>query len=940
MVSGERVKKVEKKNSDKLKLLPELKRVLLEYGIEELNELQVRSFEVISEGKNCLIVAPTGSGKTEAAVVPAINEVLKRELEPVAIVYVTPLRALNRDVVRRLDRLCRLLKLKVAVRHGDTRKSERARQSKHAPHLLVTTPETFQLLLLGKRLRKWLENVRFLIIDEVHELFQSKRGVQLSVAVERLREIAKFQTICLSATVRNVKEVSAFFSGNQDIEVVEGFENKDYSFSVVKPEIREEDRNLAEKLFVDDEVAAQLRYMAEILEKHRSALIFVNTRQTAEALALKLRKIAEVEVHHGSLSKEARLEAERKLLNGEVKALICTSSMELGIDIGHIDCVVQYNSPRQVSRLLQRVGRSGHRAGEESKGVIVVSGFDEIMESWVIAEMAKRGEMEFEKSHEGSLDTLANQIASIAMEYGGIEVRRAYEIVKRAYPYRKLSFEEFVDVCRFLEKNGVIGVAGVTENESDESCDYGSLRIFPKVKTRRYFYDNISMIPDERKYRVIDITSGKAVGVLDEVFVTSFRGEVFAMKGELWRIVDVSDAVKVEPVSGEGEIPSWVGEEIPVPYEVAAGVGELRERIKKMICALGKEKTVEALRKKFSTNRNACEEVVKVIDRTDVIPSDRLITVEQGRGTVVVNACFGHTVNEVLGRILAMLLSARRGTSVSVEVDPYRIKLSPAKTGEVVEILRELKNHAGALRWLAERAMLDTKLFQWKVISAARKFGILSKNADITRMNIRKFALKLKDTPVYREAVREVLTERFDVDRLETVVEKLFDEIDVVELNDLGEISTATRQQSFDLLIPSRPTSAILHVFKNRIEKEFCWLYCVNCGCKIRVRVKDVVRDAGEEIRCIKCKSKMVACLNARRRIEECGKEELMRVANLVMSYGKRAVYAMNTFGVGAENAARILSKFYRSDEEFFRELLEAEKRFIVTRKFWKKSER
>ena len=924
----EKIKKAGKESSDKPELLPELKRVLTECGIEELNELQIRSFEVISEGKNCLVVAPTGSGKTEAAIVPAVNEVLKKGYEPVAIVYVTPLRALNRDVLRRLNRLCKLLGLKVAVRHGDTKKSERSKQSRSAPHLLVTTPETFQLLFLGKRLRKWIENVKFLVIDEVHELFQSKRGVQLSVAVERLREIAKFQTICLSATVRNVKEISAFFSGMREVEVIEGFENKDYSFYVVKPEIEEEDENLAKKLFVDEEVAAQLRFVAELLKKYRSTLIFVNTRQTAEALALKLRKIAEVEVHHGSLSREARLEAERKLLNGEVKALICTSSMELGIDIGHIDCVVQYNSPRQVSRLLQRVGRSGHRAGETSKGVIVVSGFDEIMESWVIAEMAERGELEFEKSHEGSLDTLANQITSMAMEYKGIEARKAFEIVKRAYPYRNLSFDEFIDVCRFLEENGVIGIE---ENES-----YESFRIFPRIRTRRYFYDNISMIPDERKYRVIDITSGKAVGVLDEVFVTSFRGEVFAMKGELWRIVDVNDSVKVEPVSGEGEIPSWVGEEIPVPYEVAAGVGELREKIKKMICAFGKEKTVEILQKRFNTNRNACEEVISIIDKTDVVPSDKLITVEQGKGTTVVNSCFGHTVNEVLGRILAMLLSARRGTSISVEVDPYRIKLSPAKTAEVVEILKELKNHAKALKWLAERAMLDTKLFQWKIVSAARKFGILSKNADITRMNIRKFALKLKNTPVYREAVREVFTERFDVDTLEKVVEKLFDEIDVVELSYLGKISTATRSQSFDLLIPSKPTSAILHVFKNRIEKEFCWLYCMNCGCRIRIQVKDV-KDS--EIRCIRCGSKMIACLNARRKIEDCTKEELMRIANLVMSYGKRAVYAMNTFGVGAENAARILAKFYRNDEEFFKELLEAEKRYIITRKFWKSNE-
>ena len=923
-------------------ILEQVIKALRHCGIKELNELQLRSAEVILSGKDCLIVAPTGSGKTEAAVVPALSEIVRRNSDPIALIYVTPLRALNRDMLRRLEALTSKLGLRIAVRHGDTSKAERVKQSKLAPHVLVTTPETFQILFLGKKLREWLRNVKYLIIDEVHELFQSERGAQLSVAVERLREIADFQTICLSATVREKKAVSKFFTSRK-CEIVEGYQNKPYSFRVVKPEKRSEDEKVAEELFVDSEVASQLRYIAEVVKRHKSTLIFVNTRQTAEALALKLKKLVKVEVHHGSLSKEARLEAEKKLLNGEIKALICTSSMELGIDVGHVDCVIQFNSPRQVSRLLQRVGRSGHKAGEVSRGYIIASGFDEILESWVIADRALRGEIERERCHEKSLDTLANQISAMAMEYGGIEARKAYEIVRRAYPYRELGYEEFLKLCSFLDEKGVVGLDSELSPDLEASNQESfrvsenskNPRIFPKRKTRRYFYDNVSMIPDEKKYKVVDVTSGRCIGSLDEVFVTTFRGEVFAMKGELWRIVDVGEVVKVEPVSGEGEVPSWVGEEIPVPFEVAQEVGELREVIKRMVDAVDREKTIEMLMKKFSTTREACEVVVDIVERCSIIPSDRVVTVEQGEGFVVVNACFGHTVNEVFGRILAMLLSARRATSVSVEIDPYRVKLFPARVDEVLKVLRSLKDIAESrgvegVEWLAERSLIDTKLLQWKVVSSARKFGIMSKNADVTRMNLKKLVLKLKDTPVYREAVRELFTERFDVERLYEVVSKLFDEIEVVEMSGLSSISQAARQQAFDLLVPSKPTSAILHVFKKRIEREFCWLYCMNCGCKIRLQVKDV-----KELKCIRCKSKLVACVNARRDVSEYSKDELMRIANLVMCYGKRAVYAMNTHGVGADTAARILAKYYRNEEEFFKELLEAEKRYIRTRKFW-----
>jgi ATP-dependent Lhr-like helicase len=889
---------------------------LREIGIYELNDLQKLAIPKILDGRNVLIVAPTGSGKTECAVIPILQKMLNKNPKGITFIYITPLRALNRDILRRLHILAEKLGFSIAIRHGDTVEAERRKQSLKPPQILVTTPETFQILFLGKRLREALRNVKYVVIDEVHELAESERGAQLSVALARLKELTSFQIVGLSATVKNTEDVANFF-GISEVLVWKGKKLSEYH--VIKPEKSDEDSKLAEKLMVDEGFASEIRTIKEIVESHESALIFVNTRQTAEALGLKLKEILNVEVHHGSLSREARVEAEKKFSRGELKALICTSSMELGIDIGHVDVVIQFNSPREVNRLVQRVGRSGHKADRVSKGYIVASSFDDILESWVIVKKAEAGEIEETSLHEMSLDVLANQICAMALEYKEIDAKRCYEIIRRAYPFRKLEFEQFVQLCEFLANDRVIRFDGSS--------------IKPTRKTRRYFYDNVSMIPDERRFKVVDITSGRTIGFLDESFVSSFEGSIFAMKGELWRIVAVNDVVKVEPVKEEGAIPSWVGEEIPVTFEVSQDVGKIRKWIAGMLTAgMKKDEIIEILKKEFRTNDEACREVLSIVEdqirKGFVVPSDNHVTIEEG-DVVVLNCCFGHKVNETLGRIIALLLSARRGTSVGVEIDPYRIKIAPAKAEEVAEILKSIDPES--VEFLAERALLDTKLLQWKVVHCARKFGYLSKSTDITRINLKNFVLKLKDTPIYREAIREIFLEKMDIEKTKAVLKQIKSgEIQVSVYSEPSPISMASRVQLTDLLTPSKPTIAILNIFRRRIEEEDCILHCLNCGCTIRTKVKLI-----DDIQCIKCKSKLVACINGRRKLEEFSKRELFKIANLVMCYGKKAIYALNTYGIGAETAVRILSKPYRSDEEFFAELLEAEKRFIRTRRFW-----
>lgn len=861
-----------------------LKEALKAVGIDELTELQKKAFEIVNSGKNTLIVAPTGSGKTEAAMIPIFQKLLEKRMKGICVLYITPLRALNRDMLKRMRKIAEMLGLTIDVRHSDTKESERVRQSKKPPEILITTPETFQILFLGAKLRNALKNVKFVVIDEVHELIDSERGVQLFVGIERLREIAKFQMIALSATISNPKKVSEIMGG---AEIVSGDLEKEYEIKIVCSE---------------DEISL----IKELVDKHRSALIFVNTRQTAEILGIHLKKVLNAEVHHGSLSREARISAEEDFAQGKLKALVCTSSMELGIDIGHVEAVIQYSSPRQTIRLIQRVGRSGHGLGRKSVGYIVANTFDDLLESIAIIKRAKAGQLEELELHENSLDVLANQICAMAIEYGRIEARKAYEIVKRCYFYRNLSFEEFCEICSYLNEIWRIFFDG---NE-----------ISARRRTRKYFYDNISMIMDEKSFKVVDITSGKTIGSLDESFLSTFSGEVFAMKGELWRILSVEDVVRVEPVAVEGEVPSWVGEEIPVPFEVAQLAGKLRRLISD-----GKFSLSDLNKYVDETGAKRVLEKIEEQKRFFAIPSDKHVVIDGSNRETVVNVCFGHKANEAIGRILALLLSLKKGTNVSVEIDPYRIKLSPASPEEVKDVI--LSVDPNEIWNLAERAVFDTRLMQWKIVKSARKFGLIDKDEDLSRINLRTLVVKLRNSPVYREALREIFLEKMDLEKAKLFFEKFGKEITYTTYQKFTPISLEGRDKVPDILI-AKPTDAIVRVFMERLKGELCRVICVNCGTRYRELASNL------SLKCIKCGSYMIAVLSDRKGYEP-SNEELFNIANLVMNYGMRGVYAMLTYGVGFETAKRVLSGYYTSEEEFFKALLEAERRYVRTRKFW-----
>lgn len=1353
--------------------------------------------EIIA-GKNVLIIAPTGSGKTEATMLPVFDLVSKNNLKPISVLYINPLRSLSRDLLERLVWWASKLDIDISVRHGDVGAKERAVQREMPPHVLITTPETLGAILPGKVMHEHLRNVKYVIIDEVHELVESKRGVQLSLLLERLAEISSFQRIGLSATVGSPELVAKFFKLDN---IIHAELQKKYDIKVEAPRPTVEDKTVSDELLIGEETTARLRRLYELIKSHQSILIFTNTRETAEVLSSRLRSLdkeLKQTVHHGSLSKEKRIKSEHEFKAQMLKSLIClakgtrvllqngswqhieslncsspligldktlklipsygrfvvnkdkksvvnlktaagfeisctpnhlfltvdmskgvcwkplqsfsigdpiaiirkagigsdeadfleqlprhlyvkiskskigkvktvlwnrnltykklgeqlgvrhnrlrsflssykairldtlecitqvlnlalgdflpdtfgsknyprykipkyvssgfcgflgflladgtvtkrnrsvrlfnknlellrayakplqndfgatsrifcgkenvyvstsyltwlqnllekwgvpigrkakivavpdiifrlplahraaflagyfdgdgnyeyknnklvglmfntfslrmaddlqklllglgciaskrlrpgqngyvvsvlggehlrsvlklceflkrpkfqpsqegycnqdvipnigamlsklrnesnsvynrdtpeimnllnsdiywdsvhdivpdekkevfdiidvtpsgcfvaegfvthncTSSLELGIDIGSIDLVIQYLSPRQVTRLVQRIGRSGHRVGAVSEG-IVMSGDEDLFEATVIANNAMRGRLEEVKVHNLATDVLASQIVGITLDEYEATDEKIYNIVKRAYPYNTLEKKDFLGILKFLDELRLVWLNPVKN---------GFL-----VKRRRqsweYYFENLSTIPDTRQYRVISIIQHEPIGNLDEAFIAEhgLPGEKFVCSGRAWRIIQIDGTkVIVEPIEDiESAIPAWEGELIPVPYSIAQGVGELRKAVAE---------------KKAGVDRPSLrimEQIVEKHKETHTLPTHNNFLMENYKDFIIIHACCGSLVNDTLGRYIAAKLTQDTGVSVNIKTDPYRIMLQTiAKPEDAKKILME----AGDIEETLMKEVERSSMFKYRFLHVAKRFGVIARHARYDKINLNRLVKEYVNSPVYNEALREIVLEKMDIENARHVLEKLQKaEIKLVLAPGLSLLgSNGLTKQFAEVMKPRMPEKEIQLAFKRRLLATRVRLVCMNCT---EYNLVLSVRSVENQPECTKCHSRLIAVtrrsfLSADKLVKkktakkELNAEEqkefqnLRRSADLVIVYGRRAVEALAARGVGPQTAARILSMLHTNKEQFYNDILAAEKNFAKTRIYW-----
>ena len=759
---------------------------------------QALGWPAIARGSSVLIQAPTGSGKTLAAFLSGIDRLNESPGEGLRLLYISPLKALNYDVERNLRGPLAGLgsELSVAVRTGDTPAKERAAMLRHPPDILITTPESLYLLLTS-RAREILKSLETVILDEVHAVAGTKRGSHLALSLERLERLVDrpLQRIALSATQRPLEEIGRFVSGGRPIEIVDAGVRKklDLAVQVPVPDMRE----LGQTGSIWPSIYPEI---VELVRAHRSTIVFVNNRRLAERLALRVNEAAEEQLaraHHGSLAREQRTEIEEALKRGDLRCLVATSSLELGIDMGAVDLVIQVESPKSVARGLQRIGRAGHTLEATAKGRIFPKFRGDLLEAAVVAKRMHGGLIEETRIPRQPLDVLCQQIVAICCEEE-ISVDDLYELVRHAYPFSDLSRAQLENVLDML--------AG--RYPSDEFAELRPRIVWDRTAgivrgrpgAQRLAVTNAGTIPDRGLYGVHLVNGGGRVGELDEEMVYEARqGQVFLLGASSWRIEQITrDRVLVSPAPGvPGAVPFWKGEGVGRPVELGEAIGQ----VSRELVALPGEVALEQLLGEYGLDQRAAENLLAYLhdqaEATGALPSDKTIVVERfrdeiGDWRVVVLTPFGARVHAPW----ALALGARLRDALGIEAhaiwsdDGIALHLPDV---EQPPPMHELLIGPDEIEELVVGELGESALFGARFRENAARALLIPRRRPGQRTPLWQQRLKAQSLlevarrfpafPIMLETYRECLQDVFDLPALKQVLKRLQTrEIDLVEV--------------------------------------------------------------------------------------------------------------------------------------------------------------
>jgi len=772
---------------------------------KNFSESQLYGVMYIHERKNIIISASTGSGKTLTSFLSILNYLIKlarkNELEnKIYCVYSSPLKALNNDIfvnlIKPLEEIyeiadskeINLQKIRIGLRTGDTNPNEKTKMLKNPPHIIITTPESLAISLTTKKFIELFYGVEFVIVDEIHSL-GNKRGVYLSISLERLEDISKITPvrIGLSATIAPLEEVASFLVGNnRECFIADVKTNKGIDIKVLTAGLYDDSLDIHSSLY---------NLIDSLIQEHKTTIIFTNTRAATERVVNHLKEkfpenyLERIEAHHSSLSKEHRFTVEDKLRKGELKVVVSSTSLELGIDIGYVDLVILLGSPKSSARALQRIGRAGHKLYDVSKGRFIVLDRDDLVECCILAKESIERKIDKIYIPRDCLDVLSQQIYGMCIQKVW-NIDEMFNLIKKSYCYNDLSKEDFMSVISYLSGEYALEHRNVY---AKIWYDNKTKQVGKKGKLARVIYlTNVGTIPEESFITVV--SEEKKIGVIDEIFLEKMRlGDVFVLGGRKYQFLYtrgmkayVKSGIKRNPT-----IPSWFSEQLPLSFDSALEIGRFRKLINEMFEKGKNKKEIKEFIKEYCySNESVVENIYSYFYEQFYyakIPHETRILFEffkSEKNYVIVHSLYGRRVNDALSRALGYLMGQKIGRDIEIGINDNGFYFA-AESLPIDEAMKKLKSEN--IREALEEAISKTEILKRRFRHCATRSLMILRNYKGRTKTVGKQQMKShflmsainkigKNFPILKEAKREVLEDLMDIKNAELVLKWINDE--------------------------------------------------------------------------------------------------------------------------------------------------------------------